>query len=219
MQRVQEISFAALLPSSLAEDPTILAAAAALDRELAGVNALLEAAAHLQRLDELRGAALTLLAWQMSVDVWDEGWSDEVKRDVIRAALPSHRRKGTPWSVREACRAVGVDMALLEWMDHADDVFAPAEPYTFALEPLSRPYTEADHAAALDAALAAKNVRSHLSGIVIRSESAGEVVMRGVAGVPVPVQGRLVVACAASGGTGSVGLASFIPHITAFMSE
>lgn len=50
---------------------------------------------------------LPWLAWAFGVDEWDQGWSDDSKREVIRAAVPIQRRKGSVWSVKEVVRAAG----------------------------------------------------------------------------------------------------------------
>ena len=38
---------------------------------------------------------LPWLAWEMSVDVWNENWAEEIRREVIKASLEVHKRKGT----------------------------------------------------------------------------------------------------------------------------
>lgn len=53
---------------------------------------------------------LHLLPWlasAMSVDFWDEKWSEETKRRVIRASVEVHRNKGTVGSIKRALWAAG----------------------------------------------------------------------------------------------------------------
>lgn len=50
---------------------------------------------------------LPWLAWALSVDEWDEGWSEDAKRNVIAASIDLHRDKGTLASVRLALAAAG----------------------------------------------------------------------------------------------------------------
>jgi phage tail P2-like protein len=38
---------------------------------------------------------LPWLAWEMSVDVWNETWAEQVRREIIKASLQIHKRKGT----------------------------------------------------------------------------------------------------------------------------
>lgn len=50
---------------------------------------------------------LPWLAFPMSVDEWDDAWSDDQKRAVIAASAEVHRRKGTIGAVRRAVQALG----------------------------------------------------------------------------------------------------------------
>src|SRR4051812_24387267 len=44
---------------------------------------------------------LPWLAWALSVDIWDDEWSEPKKRQVVATALPRLQRKGTPAGLRE----------------------------------------------------------------------------------------------------------------------
>lgn len=55
------------------------------------------------------------LAWENSVDIWDFGWSEEVKRNVIAVAAEVHRYKGTPYGIKKALSVFGVTVELEEW--------------------------------------------------------------------------------------------------------
>lgn len=68
------------------------------------------------------------LAWAMSVDTWDSGWSEGVKREVIRSSVPVHRLKGTRKAVMAALEALGFNVDLTEWWQEA------APPHTFRLD-------------------------------------------------------------------------------------
>lgn len=60
---------------------------------------------------------LPYLAWALSVDTWEDDWSDEIKRNVIAASVEVHRKKGTIGSVRTAIAAIGLDVELEEWFE------------------------------------------------------------------------------------------------------
>lgn len=47
------------------------------------------------------------LAWALSVGDWDPGWSEGVKREVIRQSVRVHQRKGTKAAVVGALLAAG----------------------------------------------------------------------------------------------------------------
>lgn len=62
------------------------------------------------RIDSTPAAALYALAWQFGVvglAGWDLADTEAKRRDLIRRAIELHRRKGTPWAVAEALRALG----------------------------------------------------------------------------------------------------------------
>lgn len=61
---------------------------------------------------------LPWLAWAMSVDVWDEGWSDIVKRQAIADSPFYHRIKGTVRAVETALALALRPYELTEWFDH-----------------------------------------------------------------------------------------------------
>jgi len=48
---------------------------------------------------------LPWLAWALSVDEWDAGWSDDQKRGVLAVSVEVHRHKGTLWAMRRALAA------------------------------------------------------------------------------------------------------------------
>ncbi len=58
---------------------------------------------------------LPWLAWAWSVDEWDAGWPEEIKRRVIAAAPDVHRLKGTRAAVARALEAIGVFADIVEW--------------------------------------------------------------------------------------------------------
>lgn len=61
---------------------------------------------------------LPTLAWAWSVDLWDEKWAEEDKRQVTAMSLAIHRRKGTPGAMRDALRAAGYgEVEIIERLD------------------------------------------------------------------------------------------------------
>lgn len=62
---------------------------------------------------------LPWLAWALSVDFWDSGWSEDSKRASIREAVSIHRGKGTLQSVQRALKAAGYgDATVVERYGH-----------------------------------------------------------------------------------------------------
>jgi len=97
-----------------------IAVEAALRGEIAEIPVIL---ADLWSADRCPTQFLPWLAHALSVDEWDSGWPEAIQRDVIRASVSVHRRKGTVGAVRDAIRAFGFSEAeIIE--DHPDDHWA-----------------------------------------------------------------------------------------------
>lgn len=56
---------------------------------------------------------LPWLAWALSVDEWDNSWTEEVQRAVIAASVEIHRHKGTIWAMRHALVVAGYGEATI----------------------------------------------------------------------------------------------------------
>jgi phage tail P2-like protein len=63
----------------------------------------------LQQPDECPLNLLPWLAYALSVDAWDDDWTEQVKRDVISQSVAIHRKKGTLGAVKSAIRAIGIN--------------------------------------------------------------------------------------------------------------
>lgn len=204
---LNQTPFSDLLPSSIAGDEKIQAAAAVLDTELAEVSGLVESVLIWSRLDDLSGPILDLLADQLSVDEWDPDWKDDQKRQVVKSAMSIHRRKGTPWAIEAAFQAVGLSVQVEEWFQYGGD------PYKFRLsmdagyDGLSMESVE--RVATVTAVN--KNTRSELDGLVIRAAPSGGMAMAsGVANALGSLQAGITPDYAAAGGFSCAG-AAFVP--------
>ena len=71
---------------------------------------------------------LPYLAWQYSVDRWDENWSEQIKRKVIAEAFEIHKLKGTKEAIRRAVEPFGYLIKIIEWWQNNQT------PGSFALE-------------------------------------------------------------------------------------
>ena len=57
---------------------------------------------------------LPVLAWALSLDIWNPDWSEELKRDAIAAAFDQHRLKGTPAGIKLALDGIGAVYEIVE---------------------------------------------------------------------------------------------------------
>ncbi len=72
---------------------------------------------------------LPWLAWAMSVDEWDANWPDHQKREVIKASVRIHRRKGTAGAVKDSLAVLGGHIEVVEWFENQPKT----TPHTFRL--------------------------------------------------------------------------------------
>lgn len=177
--------FHELLAHSIAADPTMRAVADALDGAL---NAATRAIPHvllyarlardtgfvepvpmlapLTRLAEQSGGLaelpaelLDLLAWQLHVEGYEAAVNARAKCELISGSLVLHRRRGTPWAVRNGLEtALRLPAQVSEWFDYG------GKPYFFRarLDVSRNVWDERMAADAIRLIFAHKNVRSWL---------------------------------------------------------
>ncbi|MCA0418117.1 MAG: phage tail protein I [Proteobacteria bacterium] len=106
-----------MMPDLLPENATHF------ERELAGLSTQLDAIdpVVIETLwDAWRcpTALLPWLAWALSVDVWEDGWPETVKRQAIADSPDYHRIKGSVKAVTSALALAERPFELTEWFDH-----------------------------------------------------------------------------------------------------
>ena len=87
MPDISEISLVDILPASIASDPDVLAAAQAIDTELASVTALCRVPSLFARIDQFDSTTLDHLAWQFDSKIWRDSWPLNLKRSVIKTVI------------------------------------------------------------------------------------------------------------------------------------
>lgn len=114
---------------------------------------------------------LPYLAWALSVDRWDQSWSEKTKRSVIKASFFVHKRKGTINAIRRAVEPLGYLIELVEWWQTAP----MGTPGTFALKlgVLETGITEEMYLEVERLIDDAKPVSRHLTGLAISLETQG----------------------------------------------
>lgn len=70
---------------------------------------------HVRDIDNCDPSFLPWLAWEWRVDVWDDAWPVEQKREVVKNALLLFKYKGTPWAVKRALDLTGYTGEVIEW--------------------------------------------------------------------------------------------------------
>lgn len=76
--------------------------------------------------DEAPANILPWLAWAVSADDWSDNWPEQVRRNVIKASIEVHRRKGTIGALKKALQAFNyTNVTVEEWFNYG------ADPYFF----------------------------------------------------------------------------------------
>lgn len=84
--------------------------------EVAAQNTELAVAiASLARVDQAPDAFLSMLAWQYSVDSWDNAWQPSLQRQLIKQSFRQHQIKGTIAAVRQVLSQFGYSARCVEW--------------------------------------------------------------------------------------------------------
>ena len=73
---------------------------------------------------------LPFIAYQKSVDYWDDSWQDALKRKVIQSSKEQHKIKGTAAAIRRALEPFGYEVKLIEWFKASPEL----TPGTFNIE-------------------------------------------------------------------------------------
>lgn len=60
---------------------------------------------------------LPYLAWALSVDYWEDYWSEQQKRQAIMASFKEHQRKGTIGAIKRIVESLGYNLKIKEWFD------------------------------------------------------------------------------------------------------
>lgn len=128
-EELDTTQLADLLPEYLSQDEQMGAFLEALDGELNALAAHVDAPAIYARLDALAGAVLDHLARQYDIAVWRDTWPDDLKRDVLRAAIPNMRKRGTRAAIVDAVASVRAGAEIVEWWQETPK----GTPHTFKI--------------------------------------------------------------------------------------
>jgi len=114
---------------------------------------------------------LPFLAWECSVDRWDESWPEAAKRAAISASYYIHAHKGTIGALRRVVEPLGYLIEVLEWWQTVPE----GVPGTFALKVgvLDTGITEEMYQELTWLIDDAKPLTRHLTGLAISLETTG----------------------------------------------
>ncbi|UNY40536.1 baseplate I-like protein [Pararheinheimera phage vB_PsoM_KLER1-1] len=167
---IQTVNLADLIPPSIASDPQVVAAVAAINTELQSVTAQIQQTILLARLDELPDNVLDQLAWHYNAPFYLSTYSLSQKRNAIRRAIYWRRIAGTKAAVLEALAALNYNSTISEWFEFS------GVPYTFTAdidtngsEVSANIFTDV-----VDLIDKTKNARSHLARLRIQTKNSAQ---------------------------------------------
>jgi len=159
--------------------------ATTLERNLATVNSRLSdipiLIGALMRPADCPSEFLPWLAQHLSVDSWEDDWTDAQKRASIQESLSVHRVKGTIGAVRRSLAALGFTVRLQEWFNQ----IPTGAPYTYRLLlEVDQVGISQEGMQRVEAVVAAtKNLRSHLDKTVLTVTTGVRPMAAAVAGI------------------------------------
>lgn len=117
------------------------------------------------RVDDAPSDFLSILAWQFSVDRWQDDWSDEVKRAQIKNSIKVHTYKGTNFALRSIVESFGYSLTVHEWWQESP----MNEPGTFQItvDTNGKALTEKGYKTLVELLHDAKPLTRELKGIEI----------------------------------------------------
>ncbi len=135
------------------------------------------------RVDDAPTDFLSILAWQFSVDRWQDDWPDEIKRAQIKNSIKVHTYKGTNFALRSIVESFGYSLTVHEWWQESP----VNEPGTFqiTIDTNGRALTEKTYQTLVELLHDAKPLTRQLKAIEINV---------------INVQGETNVACGCYGG-------------------
>ena len=102
MNDVYTIDFTRALPPTLANDPKMYALAKTIAEPLQENIRLARLTLIFHRIDELDEDVLDILARDMHVDWWDDGYPIEIKRRILKDSVRVHMKLATGFAVKTA---------------------------------------------------------------------------------------------------------------------
>lgn len=124
MINIENITLLDLLPSSIKQDPTIIAISKSLEKYMKENIELRKRLNFMNKIDEIEdGGLLDALAYQFHVDFYEHTLSLEKKRKLIKSSMANHKTKGTRSALEKVLKIVFGDPKLEEWFEYGGEPF------------------------------------------------------------------------------------------------
>lgn len=122
----------------------------------------------LRRAETCPPELLTWLAWERSVDRWDDRWSVETKRKALNNSFFIHKKKGTIGALRRVVEPLGYLLEVTEWWQMSPR--GRRGTFTLSIGVLETGITEPMYRELERLIDDAKRLSQHLTGLAIAAE-------------------------------------------------
>lgn len=158
---IYEVELLDLLPSSIKNDPDIIAASKAIDTGFFLLANSLKQLVIIPRIEFQNSDVLDHIAYFFHVDFYDVSFDVETKRKLILESVYLHQIKGTPRAVEILIETLFDEGIVEEWYEYGDT------PYRFRIVTSNQYVTDERAEEFIRALDSVKNKRSHLDSVVI----------------------------------------------------
>lgn len=158
---LRDVDLLSLQTKYMQQDLTTQALCAALTPQFQKLADETKACLIYARIDELGDEILDELAWQMKVDWYDATAEIETKKSILKNALKVFRSRGTVFALESVLIDYFKDAEIREWFQDG------SEPYTFKVIARNQSISTENAERFNRAVNAVKNVRSHMSGLIM----------------------------------------------------
>lgn len=154
-----------LLPSNIASDEQVQAAAAAIDQRFERLIKMVDQLDRFGRVDEWTSEETDELAWQYHVDFYDASAPLETRRELVANSMSLHREKGTDAAVERLITLLFGYGRVENWYEYG------SAPGYFQVITNNPAVTEEQAAQFLRAINTVKRKTAHLERVVIEKIS------------------------------------------------
>lgn len=174
--KLNKVELDKLIPSFLREDQNFKAICFALDSEIKRLHEQTNLIKLYQNIDILPEAILDELAWQFNAIEYNNAYSIDVKRTLIKNCLSTHHKRGTVASVEEVASKIFGNATVSEWFEYG------GEPYHFKVY-TSNVSTSDEMITEFNRVIKqTQNIRSHLEEVITETMDSMDIYCGGIIG-------------------------------------
>lgn len=160
---IREVTLLELVPENFRSDPDIIAASKAVDREFRVLVKAIKNCLTFADIDQASSEVVDLLAAEMNVDFYDQNYTLEKRRRLVKNAYLYKYTKGTAFAVKAIVAEAFDNASIREWHEYG------GQPYWFRIVFAGSIPDTAKLNEVIDAIKRIKNIRSHLAPTIASS--------------------------------------------------